>query len=108
MKKFILKKFSDFGHSGLYYKHITIVNDTYRVVRMMPLLGASLKIVIDDTRSGASLTIVKLFLKYRPLVLFTLKNHQFQGQPRHDLQEQRVRRGEKVPLLEEGHQVAML
>ncbi len=31
---------------GLYYKNITIVNDTSRVVRMTPQLGASLMIVI--------------------------------------------------------------
>ncbi len=33
----------------LYYKHIMIVNDTSRVVRMMPQLGASLTIVILTT-----------------------------------------------------------
>ncbi len=45
-----VSKFS--GHpaaSGLYYKNITIVNDTYRVVRMMPQLGASLTRVILAT-----------------------------------------------------------
>jgi hypothetical protein len=38
--------------SGLYYKHITTVNEAPRVIRMTivtPQLGASLNIVIDDT-----------------------------------------------------------
>jgi hypothetical protein len=32
--------------SGLYYKNITIVNDTFRVIRMMPQLEASFMKVI--------------------------------------------------------------
>ncbi len=43
------KKFCNIHTSGLYNKNITIVNDTSRVVRMMPQLGASLMIVILTT-----------------------------------------------------------
>jgi hypothetical protein len=38
--------FYDTGPRGLYYKNITIVNDTSRVVSLMPQLGASLAIII--------------------------------------------------------------
>jgi hypothetical protein len=31
---------------GLYYKNITIINDTFRVFRMMPQIAASLTIII--------------------------------------------------------------
>ncbi len=34
---------------GLYYKHVMIISDMFRVIRMTPLFGASLVIVIDDT-----------------------------------------------------------
>ncbi len=43
-----IRQASKFGSVCLYYKHIKIVNDAYRVIRMMPQLGASLKTVIDD------------------------------------------------------------
>jgi hypothetical protein len=40
------------GHSvasGLYYKNIMIVNDTYKVFRMMPQFGASLTNIIPTS-----------------------------------------------------------
>jgi hypothetical protein len=35
------KEFKNIGHSGLYYKHITIVNDASRVVIMMIVSDAT-------------------------------------------------------------------
>jgi hypothetical protein len=35
--------------SSLYYKNITIINDTSRIFKMMPPLGASLIVVILTT-----------------------------------------------------------
>ncbi len=39
-------KCCEYNSCGLYYKNITIVNDTTRVVKMMPQFGTSFTIII--------------------------------------------------------------
>jgi hypothetical protein len=45
--------------SGMYYKHITIVNDDSRVIRIMLQVVASPKIVILMTLRGVIYTLIE-------------------------------------------------
>jgi len=59
------------GPCGLYNKHITIVNDTSRVVKIMMIGDAT--IIVDDTAKATSnkniysTCFTFIFLWYRPL-----------------------------------------
>ncbi len=66
--------------SGLYYKNITTVSDTSRVVRMMPQLGAPLTIIILTTLEvsfmllESSITLLNTFTVKASLIAIVIYN----------------------------------